>query len=75
MIEVYLSVNFDNMCIFETVFFGFRHLRNTSDMADFSIVSEEAISKGIRRIVAITGHDATRVMEYLCFDFPHSVYK
>ena len=30
-------------------------------MKDFVIVSEEAISKGIRRIVAITGHDAEKV--------------
>ena len=31
-------------------------------MKDFVIVSEEAISKGIRRIVAITGHEAEKVL-------------
>ena len=30
-------------------------------MKAFSLISEEAISKGIRRIVAITGPDAERV--------------
>ena len=71
MIEIYLSVTFNNICIFDTVFFGFRHLKNTSDMTDFSIVSEEAI----RRIVAITGHDAIRVIAYFCFDFSNSLQK
>ena len=73
MIEINLSITFDNTCIFDTAFFGFRHLKNTSDMTDFSIVSEEAISKGIRRIVAITGHDATKVIEYFCFDFSNGL--
>lgn len=75
MIEIYLSVTFNNICIFDTVFFAFRHLKNTSDMTDFSIVSEEAISKGIRRIVAITGHDAIRVIAYFCFNFSNSLQK
>ena len=35
---------------------------NTSDINDFAIVSEEAISKGIRRIVAVTGADAAKVI-------------
>ena len=39
----------------------FRHLKRTGDMDDFSIVSEEAISKGIRRIVAVTGQEAVKV--------------
>jgi hypothetical protein len=34
-------------------------------MKAFSLISEEAISKGIRRIVAITGPDAERVSDIL----------
>jgi len=30
-------------------------------MEEFAITSEEAISKGIRRIVAVTGHEAVKV--------------
>lgn len=41
-------------------FCGGTHLKNTGDMVDFTIVSEEAISKGIRRIVGITGQDAEK---------------
>jgi len=41
-------------------FCGGTHLKNTGDMSDFAIISEEAISKGIRRIVAITGNDAQK---------------
>ena len=36
-------------------------MKNTGDMFEFAIVSEEAISKGIRRIVAVSGHDAEKV--------------
>jgi len=41
-------------------FCGGTHLKRTGDMDDFSIVSEEAISKGIRRIVAVTGQEAIK---------------
>lgn len=47
---------------FKEFLFSFRHLKNTGDMVDFTIVSEEAISKGIRRIVGITGQDAEKVI-------------
>ncbi|XP_046842185.1 alanine--tRNA ligase, cytoplasmic-like isoform X2 [Xenia sp. Carnegie-2017] len=43
-------------------FCGGTHLRNTSHMKAFSLISEEAISKGIRRIVAVTGYDAERAI-------------
>lgn len=36
-------------------FCGGTHLMNTSAAADFAIISEEAVAKGIRRIVALTG--------------------
>jgi alanyl-tRNA synthetase len=36
-------------------FCGGTHLRRTGDVEGFAIVSEESVSKGIRRIVALTG--------------------
>uniref|UniRef100_A0AAY5K193 Alanine--tRNA ligase n=1 Tax=Esox lucius TaxID=8010 RepID=A0AAY5K193_ESOLU len=41
-------------------FCGGTHLRNSSHAAPFVIVSEEAIAKGIRRIVAVTGAEAQK---------------
>jgi len=41
-------------------FCGGTHLRNTEDIVDCAIVAEEAISKGIRRIIAVTGSDAQK---------------
>ena len=38
-----------------------RHLHCTSDMNAFTIVSEEAIAKGIRRVVAVTSKEARAV--------------
>lgn len=43
----------------------FRHLRNSGHAAQFVIVSEEAIAKGIRRIVAVTGAEAQKVIPQL----------
>ena len=37
---------------------GGTHVGNTSDVGDFEIVSEEAVSAGTRRIVALTGEKA-----------------
>ena len=37
------------------------HLQNSGHAAPFVIVSEEAIAKGIRRIVAVTGAEAHKV--------------
>uniref|UniRef100_A0AAQ4NX73 Alanine--tRNA ligase n=1 Tax=Gasterosteus aculeatus aculeatus TaxID=481459 RepID=A0AAQ4NX73_GASAC len=42
-------------------FCGGTHLQNSSHAAPFVIVSEEAIAKGIRRIVAVTGTEAQKV--------------
>ena len=39
------------------------HLKQTGDIGPFAIVSEEAIAKGIRRIVALTGTYALEVIE------------
>lgn len=41
---------------------NFRHLQNSGHAAQFVIVSEEAIAKGIRRIVAVTGAEAQKVI-------------
>jgi len=37
--------------------------RNLGHIGDFVISSEEAIAKGIRRIVALTGPEATKALK------------
>jgi alanyl-tRNA synthetase len=41
----------------------FRHLHRAGHVGSFVIASEEAIAKGIRRIVALTGPEALKVNE------------
>lgn len=43
-------------------FCGGTHLQNSSHAGPFVIVSEEAIAKGIRRIVAVTGQEAQKAL-------------
>ncbi|NXD87410.1 SYAC protein, partial [Halcyon senegalensis] len=43
-------------------FCGGTHLKNSSHAGPFVIVSEEAIAKGIRRIVAVTGAEARKAL-------------
>ena len=43
-------------------------------MKAFALISEEAISKGIRRIVAITGPDAERVSDILLTTYSNMRY-
>ena len=38
-----------------------RHVKNSADIGKFTIISEEAVAKGIRRIVAATGTEAAKV--------------
>lgn len=44
-------------------FCGGTHLRRSGHIIDFVISSEEAISKGIRRIVALTGPEALKAID------------
>ncbi|XP_043590189.1 alanine--tRNA ligase, cytoplasmic isoform X1 [Bombus pyrosoma] len=44
-------------------FCGGTHLHCTEHIGDFVIASEEAIAKGIRRIVALTGPEATKAQK------------
>jgi len=45
------------------IFSLFRHLHHAGHIRGFVIASEEAIAKGIRRIVALTGPEASKVTE------------
>ncbi|RSH95316.1 Alanine--tRNA ligase [Saitozyma podzolica] len=42
-------------------FCGGTHVAKTDDIKDFVITEESSIAKGIRRVVAVTGHDANEV--------------
>ncbi|EGG22500.1 alanyl-tRNA synthetase [Cavenderia fasciculata] len=44
-------------------FCGGTHINNSKDAEYFAITSEEALAAGIRRVVAVTGSDATVVFE------------
>lgn len=42
--------------------FLFRHLHNVGDIGKLVITTEEAIAKGIRRVIALTGPQASRAI-------------
>jgi len=52
--------------------FSFRHVKRSGHIGDFVISAEEAIAKGIRRIVAITGPEASKVIMRTQFCSNHS---
>lgn len=43
-----------------------RHLKRAGHIGKMVIVSEEAIAKGIRRIIALTGTEAVKVTHMFC---------
>lgn len=43
-------------------FCGGTHVQNSRDIGDFAIISEEAIAKGIRRVVCVSGHAASEAI-------------
>ncbi|MDY7010086.1 MAG: alanine--tRNA ligase [Planctomycetota bacterium] len=46
-------------------FCGGTHLKRTSQAGFFKILSEESVAKGVRRITAVTGHQAVRHIQRL----------
>lgn len=44
-----------------SVLTGYRHVAKTDEIKDFVIVEESSIAKGIRRVIAVTGHEAHEV--------------
>lgn len=52
--------NGPNAFEYSVEFCGGTHLKNSDHMKKFVILSEEAIAKGIRRIIAVTGHEALK---------------
>ncbi len=46
-------------------FCGGTHLTRTSQVGFFKILSEESVAKGVRRITAVTGHEAVRHVQML----------
>lgn len=43
-------------------FCGGTHLHNTAELDEFVVLSDEAVSRGVRRIVAATGQDAKDIL-------------
>ena len=48
--------------LFSVEFCGGTHLKNTSDIEGFVVTSEESVSKGVRRILALTGSAASAAL-------------
>ena len=52
------------LLMFAVEFCGGTHVQNAGHIGKLVIVTEEAIAKGIRRIIAVTGHEAEKVGNY-----------
>lgn len=58
----FLSLNEESLYTVVIIYICFlRHLLFSGHIESFAIVTEEAIAKGIRRIVALTGEEAVKV--------------
>ncbi|CAI5760685.1 unnamed protein product [Candida verbasci] len=55
-------------------FCGGTHIAKTSEIKDLVIIEESGIAKGIRRIVAVTSHDAKKVQE-IANDFEQEIIR
>ncbi len=58
----------DEWMKYSVEFCGGTHVANTRDIGDFVLTSEEAVAKGVRRLVGITG-DAARDARRLGYEF------
>lgn len=56
-----LSPNKESITVVIICIYFLRHLLSSGHIESFAIVTEEAIAKGIRRIVALTGGEAVKV--------------
>jgi alanyl-tRNA synthetase len=54
-------------------FCGGTHLKNTGDVEGFVITSEESVSKGVRRLVALTG-PAAKAVDDACLELDLELY-
>lgn len=56
-----VSYNLFGVLICGSFLFNGRHVQKTGEIKDFVITEESGIAKGIRRVVAVTGHEAAEV--------------
>jgi len=52
VVSIYFAED-DNGTVFSKEFCGGPHIKNTSELGEFKILKEEAVSQGVRRIKAI----------------------
>ena len=52
--------NFEKLNQYSIELCGGTHVKNTSDIGEAAILSEEALTKGVRRIMCVTGNEARR---------------